>query len=735
MNKWFGLLGGKSVDVRNAKNGKNRSLRLESLEDRQMLDAMGLVDASAVVPSEAAIVSQFESGIIAVTLTDDVVDDSDDFNVDGSFGSISLREAATNYVGMYFYVNDFHNDQAAWADVQDYLSDEPSDGAVLIDTISIAVDSVELGNQVVVSYDCAIEGNSATVVANDSRALYLSATVTIKDLNFEGGNGSISEKDPSWTRSEYNAIKKAEGKGGAVYVDGNANVTLYNVNFASAGLDSVNGGAIYNKGVLKIDGAELSDNTANYGGAIYNAGSLTVNSARFTSNVAYLGGAVYNAAGATAKFNGERGDYLADSTIVFEENVAKFKNAQTLSCGSGAAIYNSANADADGVVVLYNVDINFNEAAKYGGAIANYGSLTANGAFIGANEAVTGGAVANAGSATFVDCNISGNHASANGGAIFSSNNATSGADGSLTLKGSNRFADNVAVNGGGAIDVVSGSVSFFGYSATIFTGNKAEKGAGAAVLTDTNQVYFLDSPSFEFSDNTSSMGLIASSVKLVDAKPLVEGFGFDYSELTSDQYYSFSHYATDIADNKFSFDYLANMSSTNSPYETIYVNYNGNVVALAAGSEVTFEELGIPTTTGTYKVTFYFDNDLENAYELIVGISANSNMSIRRVEFNPETGLSAFSFASYGKVVKSWNIAWGDGAASKSTDASLIYTTSHLYPTDLSEAEITLRVQFADKTQETFKFKYNVGGSSLDWVVDGDELLDAAFAELDLEL
>ena len=131
------------------------------------------------------------------------------------------------------------------------------------------------------------------------------------------------------------------------------------------------------------------------------------------------------------------------------------------------------------------------------------------------NVASSGGAVQSAGTATIVDSVFESNEArrgslalggdvdfGGNGGAIFTSNNGSTGARGVLTLEGENVFNGNVADNAGGAIDLVSGAL-VFGDADTSFTQNRAEVVGGALVIGD--DVDFGDAaPSFLFDSNSA---------------------------------------------------------------------------------------------------------------------------------------------------------------------------------------------------------------------------------------
>lgn len=72
--------------------------------------------------------------------------------------------------------------------------------------------------------------------------------------------------------------------GGAIYIDSDSSVDLKNSIF-EANTCEFDGGAIYNKGDLRVKDSIFNNNAAIYGGAIYNEKALIVNDSFFKNNI------------------------------------------------------------------------------------------------------------------------------------------------------------------------------------------------------------------------------------------------------------------------------------------------------------------------------------------------------------------------------------------------------------------------------------------------------------------
>lgn len=302
-------------------------------------------------------------------------------------------------------------------------------------------------------------------------------------------------------------------------------VTLNNVNFYynkafadtddSDGYNSTLGGAVWNQGIMTVNGGTLfRGNTATgynvEGGAIYNSGTLTFNDAvTFDSNVATdlnsgngaYGGAIANSYGAE---------------IVFKK-LATFTNNSALSSadkGTQGGAINNQNS------IVFEQGASFSgNTAVYGGAVFNEETLTIDGAStFDSNIAVDeGGAIFNLGDVDLTSAAFTNNSAESNGGAI--ANYA-----GNITFSGTNVFQGNTAngsandiynrgritfvdgstttmdggVTGNGTLDVASGATLNLG-TASITQATMTLDGTLNATLNNPNEFAFFDiSDSFD---------------------------------------------------------------------------------------------------------------------------------------------------------------------------------------------------------------------------------------------
>ena len=271
---------------------------------------------------------------------------------------------------------------------------------------------------------------------------------------------------------EENTAKKY---GAAIAVfDTGAETTINGGSFkknsvAESDAENPSGGAIYNVGIMNIDGVEFKENNGNYsGGAIYNAknGVTTVKNSLFSSNTAEQGGAINNAATAA--------DEAGELTVVdsvFENNYA----------WNGGAIRNQGKADIQ-ITNIVGGDFVNNSSAN-GGAIWNgaWGKMTISGAeFKGNSVSKTsevyntdktssgqGGAITNAGVLEITNATFTGNSAAGQGGAI--ANVESGGGESKVTLSGTNTFANNTAagkandIYNDGTLNIASGTTTLGG--------------------------------------------------------------------------------------------------------------------------------------------------------------------------------------------------------------------------------------------------------------------------------
>ena len=271
---------------------------------------------------------------------------------------------------------------------------------------------------------------------------------------------------------EENTAKKY---GAAIAVfDTGAETTINGGSFkknsvAESDAENPSGGAIYNVGIMNIDGVEFKENNGNYsGGAIYNANSgvTEVKNSLFSSNTAEQGGAINNAATAA-----DEAGKLTVVDSVFENNYA----------WNGGAIRNQGKADIQIANIVGGGFVN-NSSAN-GGAIWNgaWGKMTISGAEFKDNSVSKtsevyntdktssgqGGAITNAGVLEITNATFTGNSAAGAGGAI--ANVISGGGESKVTLSGTNTFANNTAagvandIYNDGTMTVASGTTTLGG--------------------------------------------------------------------------------------------------------------------------------------------------------------------------------------------------------------------------------------------------------------------------------
>lgn len=359
------------------------------------------------------------------------------------------------------------------------------------------------------------QGGSVVFVAEGSAFVAVPAT--------DDGTGKIVFSNNSMTGATTDAA------GGALFNSTNGSVELRNVEFSGNSVAGAKagdglGGAIYNKGWVRIDNGSFDGNTAiggstdavpgaGKGGAIFNDyGSTTVlSNVSFTDNTASSGKNNYFAGGG-AIFN--RGN-LTISDATFEGN--QLLGTQTSSAGGGAI------ANQGGQAVLTDVVFKNNSSVNDGGAIcsstvspngADYykGSLeVTRGTFEGNSATATGGAIANGNSELLVvrDGTFT-NNIAGTGGAIFSAHSQIS--DSTFTGNVANKVQALPMPIGprplgmGGALMIGPGQDDE-ALTSTLtdndFTGNSANYRGGAIWMTSTT----VNITGGTFSGNSSGLG------------------------------------------------------------------------------------------------------------------------------------------------------------------------------------------------------------------------------------
>lgn len=228
---------------------------------------------------------------------------------------------------------------------------------------------------------------------------------------------------------------KDKNNGGAIYNKGTLTLEGLKIQTSSS---AQNGGAIYNKGKLTATKTAFSSNNANYGGTIYNIGKLTLNRCTFTNNKANkVYSAIYTTNymylyGCNFTKNLKTAVYISENNKLQSIKSSSFTNNNG---SNGGAIYNNKSS-----LTIEKTYFGYNTASNEGGAIYSTGSINIAGSTFTANKAKHGGAVSNRNTITITDNSIKNNVATENGGVIYNT--------GKVTLK-STKFNNNHAKNGG----------------------------------------------------------------------------------------------------------------------------------------------------------------------------------------------------------------------------------------------------------------------------------------------
>ncbi len=218
----------------------------------------------------------------------------------------------------------------------------------------------------------------------------------------------------SFTNNTATSSLLGEDGGGAIYNTGVLSLYKSTFNNNAANGNNANGGAITNIGTMNITLCSFTNNTATSsllgedgGGAIFNIGNMTVTCSNFIRNNAQgpmgdWGGAIYNGGGTSS-------NPVTVSSCTFTDNAATnegpprggaifnagFMSIQTSTFTGNNAFIGGAIDNDYGTLNVSNSTFtsNFSVNGGYGGAINNYGILTALSNTFKDNSAGTGGAI------------------------------------------------------------------------------------------------------------------------------------------------------------------------------------------------------------------------------------------------------------------------------------------------------------------------------------------------------
>jgi len=227
-----------------------------------------------------------------------------------------------------------------------------------------------------------VKPDGAAVWMDDPNGVAAMSGGTISGCTAENG-GAIYMTAGTFTLSGDALISGCKAdNGGAVYMGGGT----MNINGGSvSGSATKNGGAVYlGNGELNISGGSVSGTAAENGGAAYmgggvmniSGGSITGSTAAQNGGGVYLGGGELNISGGeishnTAVNNGG-GAYVRNGSIYMSGGAV---SGNTATNGAGGGMYVSAD-NADVNVMIFSGEVSGNHASAAGGAVAVYGKET-----------------------------------------------------------------------------------------------------------------------------------------------------------------------------------------------------------------------------------------------------------------------------------------------------------------------------------------------------------------------
>jgi predicted outer membrane repeat protein len=285
-----------------------------------------------------------------------------------------------------------------------------------------------------------------------------------------------------------------------LYVDTTGNLTLDNVT-VSNGI-AVNGGGIYNDGILVVRNSRILNNTGTFNaGGIYNVGS----------NLTVEGGSVFS--GNVAQMNDGGGILSERGTVTIDGST--FGGGVPNQSVRGGGIYACACIGAS-QVTINNTQITNNQVTAYGGGVQfsadrtfpvtiTNSTITNNRASVegGAISVIGGGLAPYAMSLTIDNTLINGNQAVNGGGAIYNYNYAR------ITIQNGTQISQNGAPTGGG---IHNGGSSILAISNSVLRENTAAT-QGGAIYNESTVAQDIISSCIVGNSNVAVFNAMAASI------------------------------------------------------------------------------------------------------------------------------------------------------------------------------------------------------------------------------
>lgn len=289
-----------------------------------------------------------------------------------------------------------------------------------------------------------------------------------------------------------------------LFVSEDGNLTLNNLTLSGGHVESwgvidgefemVQGGAIYNNGMLTIEDSIITGNIATQGGGLFNNGVLTINNTLFEENRAESGAGLYN----------DENGIGTLQEVTLEDNSALF----------GGGLTNL------GMITILESTLEDNEANNQAGAILNNGTLIIEDSTLTDNTAeLAGGAIENNGELTINSSQLTLNTVELAGDAFEGGGAILNNEDGILTITDST-FFNNLARTIGGAI-ANFGELNILG---STFDANITEREDGGAIYMDTDDTLIVIIHDSTFTSNRAGrnggvMYIEAGTLEMTDCE------------------------------------------------------------------------------------------------------------------------------------------------------------------------------------------------------------------------
>ncbi len=357
------------------------------------------------------------------------------------------------------------------------------------DALVATVGGAHGGSTLLLAKDCTYVLTEGLPLINRTMTLVGSLTTTIERSRAEGTpdftimrvTGKVEVRIVNISLKNGRADAQTGQAGGAIFNDGatmRVEGGLFSGNVATGA-----GGAIYNSGLLNVEGATFSDNRAGNGGAIENEGLNGVSRSLFTGNTAAREGGALEGDAPTvvnrSTFSHNKAAsggaiYVKSSTLTANDSLFTGNNAEL-----GGAVYNENHLDLNADTFEDNGV--GEKRPDRGGAIYNGDSLSMTGGTVSGNSATNGAGLYNASDATVQRVTFEANSAGAGGGGIYNNldltlintrlnNNHAAGRGGGIDNENTAKIATSqIQLNSAGGSGEVGGGI-YNGHSVTLMS-------------------------------------------------------------------------------------------------------------------------------------------------------------------------------------------------------------------------------------------------------------------------